>query len=74
MRKKLVFLNLSLIFFFFSILKAENPILPDKYKKWIEEEVIYIITPGEKRVFFKLETYRKRELFIEEFWQQRDPT
>lgn len=74
MRKEFVFLDLLLSFIFFSGLRAENPILPDKYKKWIEEEVVYIITPGEKKVFFKLETDHERELFIEEFWRHRDPT
>lgn len=48
--------------------------LPEKYKKWIEEEVVYIITENEKEVFPQLETNRERDLFIEEFWKQRDPT
>ena len=47
--------------------------LPGKYKKWIEEEVVYIITPKEKEVFLRLENDRERELFIEAFWKQRDP-
>lgn len=49
-------------------------IFPEKYKKWIDEEVVYIITKNEKEVFFQLETNRERDLFIEEFWKQRDPT
>lgn len=44
--------------------------LPEKYKKWIEEEVVYIITENEKEVFPKLETNRERDLFIVEFWKQ----
>lgn len=48
--------------------------LPTKYKKWIEEEVVYIITPAEKEVFLKLETDKQRDLFIKEFWRHRDPT
>jgi len=48
--------------------------LPEKYKKWIEEEVVYIITENEKEVFPQLETNKERDLFIEEFWEQRDPT
>ncbi|MFC2157045.1 GWxTD domain-containing protein [Acidobacteriota bacterium] len=48
--------------------------LEKKYEKWIKEEVLYIITPAENDVFYKLESDRERDLFIEEFWRQRDPT
>jgi GWxTD domain-containing protein len=48
--------------------------LLEKHRKWIEEDVIYIITPTEKSVFFQLETDKEREIFIEAFWKHRDPT
>lgn len=48
--------------------------LPEKYRKWLEEEVVYIITSKEKDVFLQLETDRERDLLIEAFWKQRDPT
>jgi len=48
--------------------------LPEKYKKWLEEEVVYIITSKEKEVFLQLETDRERDFLIEAFWKQRDPT
>lgn len=48
--------------------------LPPVYKKWLEEEVVYIITPLEKEVFLKLTTDRERDMFIEAFWKHRDPT
>lgn len=48
--------------------------LPPLYKKWLGEEVVYIISPLEKQVFEKLQTDRERDLFIEAFWRQRDPT
>jgi len=44
------------------------------YRKWLEEEVVYIITPVEREVFLQLETDREREIFINAFWKQRDPT
>ena len=57
-----------------TFLHAEkSPRLPEKYKKWLEEEVVYIITSKEEKVFRQLETNRQRDLFIEEFWRQRDP-
>jgi len=48
--------------------------LPPRFKKWLEEEVGYIITPVEKEVFLQLQTDRERDFFIEAFWKQRDPT
>jgi GWxTD domain-containing protein len=48
--------------------------LPPVYKKWLEEEVVYIISSLEKQVFEKLLTDRERDLFIQAFWKQRDPT
>jgi len=47
--------------------------LPEKYEHWLEEEVVYIITPKEKDVFLQLNTDKDRDLFIKAFWKQRDP-
>lgn len=47
--------------------------LPEKYRKWLEEEVVYIITPLEREVFLQLATDRERDMFIEAFWKHRDP-
>ncbi len=47
--------------------------LPPVHKKWLEEEVVYIILPVEKDVFLKLGTDRERERFIDAFWKHRDP-
>jgi len=47
--------------------------LSPTYRKWLEEEVVYIITPKEKEVFLQLETDRERNLFMEAFWKYRDP-
>ncbi len=58
-----------------SLLNAGSGLqLADRYRKWIEEEVVYIIAPGEKEVFLRLKTDRERELFIQAFWEHRDPT
>jgi len=75
--KRKLFKGMFLIIIFVSsitLYSKQNPELPKKYKKWIKEEVVYIITPKEKEVFYKLENDRERDLFIEEFWRQRDPT
>jgi len=53
---------------------ADKPRLPESYQKWLDEEVVYIITPMEKDVFLKLRTDRERDMFMEAFWKHRDPT
>ncbi|MGA2508679.1 MAG: GWxTD domain-containing protein [Candidatus Acidiferrales bacterium] len=47
--------------------------LDSQYKKWLNEDVIYIITPEERRSFLHLSTNEEREQFIEAFWQRRNP-
>jgi len=47
--------------------------LQSQYKKWLNEDVIYIITPEERRSFLHLSTNEEREQFIEAFWQRRNP-
>lgn len=48
--------------------------LPSIYEKWLDEVVVYIITQREKEVFLQLGSNQERDLFIEAFWKQRDPT
>ncbi len=48
--------------------------LGKKYKKWIDEEVVYIISQNEKEVFKSFATDELREEFIKTFWNRRDPT
>lgn len=45
----------------------------DYYTKWLNEDVLYIITPDEKAVFKKLKTPAEKDHFIEQFWKRRDP-
>ncbi|MGA9884094.1 MAG: GWxTD domain-containing protein [Candidatus Acidiferrales bacterium] len=47
--------------------------LSPQYKRWLDEDVIYIITPEERRAFLHLQTNEEREEFIEAFWQRRNP-
>ncbi len=43
------------------------------YKRWLSEDVAYIITKEERRAFNALQTDDERENFIENFWRRRDP-
>ena len=45
----------------------------DYYKKWLEQDVVYVITEDEKGVFRSLTTAEEKEQFIEQFWYRRDP-
>jgi GWxTD domain-containing protein len=44
------------------------------YKKWINEDVSYIITDEERKAFKQFATDEEREQFVEQFWLRRDPT
>src|SRR5215469_1531108 len=44
------------------------------YKKWLDEDVRWIITDEELSAFKKLSNNAERDSFIEHFWQRRDPT
>ncbi len=47
--------------------------LKSVYKKWLEEDVLYIITDEERKAFKTLKTDEERDSFIEGFWLRRDP-
>jgi GWxTD domain-containing protein len=44
------------------------------YKKWIDEDVVWIISDEERQAFKQLSNDEERDNFIEAFWQRRDPT
>ncbi|SPE38313.1 conserved exported hypothetical protein [Candidatus Sulfopaludibacter sp. SbA3] len=48
--------------------------LETPYRKWLNEDVSYIITDEERAAFKRLQTDEEREQFIENFWLRRDPT
>jgi len=47
--------------------------LPEQYSRWLNQEVVYIITPQEKKDFLALATDDARDKFIEDFWETRNP-
>ena len=44
------------------------------YKKWLDEDVVYIVNNEERTAFLRLTSNAEREKFIEQFWKRRDPT
>jgi len=53
--------------------KKKKQEIKSAYKKWLEEDVTYIITDEERRAFKALKTDEERDQFIEQFWLRRDP-
>ena len=43
-------------------------------RKWLDEDVSYVITNEERTAFKALKNDEEREQFIEQFWLRRDPT
>ncbi len=48
--------------------------LKGPYKKWVDEDVHWIITDQELRAFKSLSNDEERDAFIEQFWQRRNPS
>ncbi|MDP9161350.1 MAG: GWxTD domain-containing protein [Acidobacteriota bacterium] len=48
--------------------------LSKTYKKWLDEDVRWIISDEERSAFKQLSNDEERDQFIEAFWQRRDPT
>jgi GWxTD domain-containing protein len=54
--------------------KALEKELAGPWKKWMDEDVRYIITDEERQGFKRLKTDEERQQFVEQFWLRRDPT
>lgn len=53
--------------------RTVKPELKEAYKRWLNNDVSYLITRDEKRAFLALQTDEERENFIANFWLRRDP-
>ena len=47
--------------------------LEGAFKRWIDEDVTYIIMDEERQAFRRLSNDEEREQFIEQFWLRRSP-
>ena len=50
-----------------------DPSVKEEYKKWLREDVVYIISDGERADFKKLATDRERDDFVVAFWERKNP-
>jgi GWxTD domain-containing protein len=53
--------------------QATKDELKGQYKKWLDEDVRWIITDQEAKTFKSLSNDEERDSFIEQFWQRRNP-
>jgi GWxTD domain-containing protein len=51
-----------------------DPNVREEYKKWLREDVVYVITDQERADFKKLMTDQQRDEFVIAFWARRNPT
>lgn len=47
--------------------------LKGPYKKWLDQDVRWIITDQERNAFLSLSNDEERDAFIEQFWRRRNP-
>lgn len=55
------------------VITASAADLPDRYRRWLDEDVHYIITKADREIFMGLQTDHERDVFIENFWKKLDP-
>jgi GWxTD domain-containing protein len=53
--------------------KAFRKELRGDYRKWLDEDVRWIISDDERKAFMQLSNDEERDQFIEAFWQRRNP-
>ncbi len=53
--------------------RAKKEALAPRYSKWVNEEVVYIITEEERKAFLGLNADEQRDTFITNFWEVRNP-
>ena len=51
----------------------ETQELDQKYKTFLNKDAVYIMLPKEREKFLELRVDRERDIFIENFWEVRDP-
>ena len=47
--------------------------MAERHRRFLEEEVVYLISETERRAFLSLSGEDTRDAFVEAFWQRRDP-
>lgn len=53
--------------------KLKQEEIDNYFEKWLNQDVLYIVTDEERSVFKNLTSPEEKESFIEQFWRRRDP-
>jgi len=51
-----------------------DPHVSERYKKWLKEDVVWIVTDQERKEFRNLTSDQQRDKYIAAFWERRNPT
>jgi GWxTD domain-containing protein len=71
--QRTVFALIALFFCLHLSAATKKPQLPAQYKKWIDQDVVYIITDEERKAFLALTSDDERDKYIDTFWDIRNP-
>src|SRR5258708_40284698 len=52
----------------------QDPTVKEEYKKWLREDVAWIITDEDRANFKALSTDNERDEFVITFWEHHNPT
>jgi len=52
---------------------AAAQVLSASYQKWLDEDVGYLISDEERAEYKGLKTDQQRDMFVEDFWERRNP-
>ena len=71
-----IFIPVCLLLVLATLASAKDPTqaLPQRYRDWLNKDVVYIISRQEKSLFLSLPTDDARDKFIDRFWEVRNPT
>ncbi len=71
-----IFIPVWLLLFLTALASAKDPTqaLPQRYREWLNKDVVYIISRQEKSLFLSLPSDDARDKFIDRFWEVRNPS
>jgi GWxTD domain-containing protein len=53
--------------------RLRNDQYGDLFRRWLYQDVVWIITPEERATFMRLGNDEERQQFIQQFWERRNP-
>jgi GWxTD domain-containing protein len=71
-----IFIPVCLLLVVATLASAKDPtqLLPQRFRDWLNKDVVYIMSRQEKALFLQLPSDDARDKFMERFWEVRNPT